>query len=78
MYKEGFSKLDDLAEEDLEAFYDIRYKALERFYNLQFTLNAVGHISIDSTNNMTPNELDNMFELLKKKVELESKRNTDT
>jgi len=47
MYKEGFSKLDDLAEEDLEAFYDIRYKALERFYNLQFTLNAVGHISID-------------------------------
>lgn len=62
----------------MESFYNIRKQEVEQFMSLQFALSSVGGISIEATNEMTPFEINNMFELLKKKNELENQRNSET
>lgn len=77
-YKEGFHKLDGLSPVDLESLNNIRRQEIERFMSLQVALSSIGNISIEATNEMSPFELNNMFELVKKKTELENKRNSET
>lgn len=44
---------------------------------MQFALATYGGLSKEDTSSMTPFELENSFELLKRKIELEAERNSE-
>lgn len=77
MYKEGFSIFDDLSISDQENFYNLRSSEVKRMLEMQFVLATYSNISTQDTDKMTPFEIENMFEFLKKKNELEAQRNRE-
>lgn len=76
LYRVGFDKLDDLPSEEFDMFMKLREGEIEEIMSLQFMLAYLGNISKADSDNMTPFELRNWFNLLKKQKELEAERNS--
>lgn len=74
LYKEGLEKLDQLSEDTLKIFYSNRETEIANIMEMQFVLSYLGNISKTDSDEMTPFELQNWFNLLKKQKELEAKR----
>lgn len=77
LHKVGFEKLDELPEETIKNFYAIRENEIERIMETQFVLSYLGNISKKDSDEMTPFELNNWLNLLKKRKEAENKKDTN-
>ena len=72
LYEIGFDKLEELPYEIVEAFDKTRQNEILNMMELQFVLSYKGNISKQDSDEMTPFELGNWYEFLKKQVALDS------
>lgn len=71
LYLEGFEILDNFDEDELQALLELRENEVLGIMELQFVLAYQANVSKEDTDNMTPFELSNWFELLKKQKQVE-------
>lgn len=74
IYEKGFDKINEFPEDFLESINAARERELYGMMELQFLLSYLGNISKADSDEMTPFELNNWYEFLKKQKELESSR----
>lgn len=73
LYKDGLDQIENLPEDTLKVFYQNRENEIANIMETQFILSYLGNISKMDSDEMTPFELQNWFNLLKKQKELEAK-----
>jgi hypothetical protein len=74
LYEVGFDKLDELDDDTLERFYKLRESEIRKMMETQFILSYMANVSKADSDEMTPYELNNWVEILKKQKDLEVKR----
>jgi hypothetical protein len=72
LYETGFDKLKDFPEDFTKSLDANRMAEVSCIMEKQFLLSYMGNISKVDSDEMTPFELNNWFELLKKQKELET------
>lgn len=77
LYELGFEELQNIPEDQLSNLYDQRDEEIRRIMELQFMLACECNVSKADSDNMTPFELNNWFNLWKKKLSLENEKNSE-
>jgi hypothetical protein len=76
LYEVGFDKLNELPKKTLNNLLELRKSKIQEMMETQFVLSYYGKISKEDTDEMTPFELKNWFEFLKKQREIEADRSS--
>ena len=72
LYIVGFEKLDELPDEILNDFMELRDAEIQNIMEVQFVLSYLGNISKHDTDEMTLYELRSWYNLIKKRKAMEA------